>query len=46
MMIFVFDGIENIVGKGENAGYQHFLLFPRCFQKAFYPASLYVRIVW
>ena len=26
--------IENIVGKGENAGYQHFLLFPQCFQKA------------
>ena len=25
---------ENIVGKGENAGYQHFLLFPQCFQKA------------
>ena len=23
---------ENIVGKGENAGDQHFLLFPRCFQ--------------
>ena len=23
--------IENIVGKGENAGYQHFLLFPLCF---------------
>ena len=23
---------ENIEGKGENAGYQHFLLFPRCFQ--------------
>ena len=22
---------ENIVGKGENAGYQHFLLFPKCF---------------
>ena len=22
---------ENIVGKGENAGYQHFLLFPQCF---------------
>ena len=32
MMIFVFDKVENIVGKGENAGYQHFLLFPRCFQ--------------
>ena len=23
-----FDRVENIVGKGENAGYQHFLLFP------------------
>ena len=23
---------ENILGKGENAGYQHFLLFPKCFQ--------------
>ena len=22
---------KNIVGKGENAGYQHFLLFPQCF---------------
>ena len=27
MMIFVFDRTENIVGKEENAGYQHFLLF-------------------
>ena len=25
--------VENIVGQGENAGYQHFLLFPQCFQK-------------
>ena len=23
---------ENIVGKGEDAGKQHFLLFPKCFQ--------------
>ena len=23
--------VENIVGKGENAGNQHFLLFPRAF---------------
>ena len=23
--------VENIVGKGENAGYQHFLLFPTMF---------------
>ena len=22
---------ENMVEKGENAGYQHFLLFPQCF---------------
>ena len=33
MMISVFDRVENIVGKGENAGHQHFLLFPQCFQK-------------
>ena len=25
---FVFDPVENTVGKGENAVYQHFLLFP------------------
>ena len=25
--------VEHIVGKGENAGNQHFLLFPQCFQK-------------
>ena len=23
--------LENTVGKGENAGNQHFLLFPQCF---------------
>ena len=34
MIIFVFDRVENNVGKGENAGYQHFLLFPQCFQEA------------
>ena len=39
MMIFVFDWIENIVGKRENAGNQHFLLFPQCFQKAYYSGS-------
>ena len=31
----VFHSIENMVGKEENAGYQHFLLFPQCFQEAF-----------
>ena len=34
MMISIFDMLENILGKGENAGYQHFLLFPQCLQKA------------
>ena len=33
-MIFLFNTIEIIVGKGENTGYQHFLLFPQWFQKA------------
>ena len=28
---FVLERVENIVGKGENAGYQHFLLFSQCF---------------
>ena len=30
---FIFGREENIVGKGENAGYQNFLLFQPCFQK-------------
>ena len=46
MMIPVFDRVENIVGKGENAGNQHFLLFPQCFQKASFLGSLKVGIVW
>ena len=40
MMIPVFDRLENIVGKGENAGYQHFLLFLHCFQKVSFFGSL------
>ena len=31
---FVLGRVENILEKGENAGDQHFLLFPECFQKA------------
>ena len=45
-MTCVTDWVENIVGKGENAGNQHFLLFPQCFQKASFPGSLKVGIVW
>ena len=45
IIIFDFDRIENNVGKGENAGYQHFLHFPQCFQRAFNFRSLKVEIV-
>ena len=41
-----FDRIENMVEKGENADYQHFLLFPQSFQKAFQSGPLKVRILW
>ena len=37
--------VENSVGKGENAGYQHFLLFPHCFQKTSLSGLLIVGIV-
>ena len=40
MARFVFDKVENIAGKEENTGYQHFLLFQQCFQKV-----SFVRIV-
>ena len=43
---FVFGRIQNIVGKGENAGFQDFLLFPQCFQEASFSGSLKVGIVW
>ena len=33
MMDFACEKTENIVEKGENTVYQHFLLFPHCFQK-------------
>ena len=31
MTIPLLDRVGNTKGKGENAGYQHFLLFPQCF---------------
>ena len=46
MIISVFDRVENIVGRGENAGYQHFLLFPQCFEKASFPDASKGVIVW
>ena len=46
IMISVLDRAENIVGKGDNAGYQHFLCFQQCFQIASILGLLKVRIVW
>ena len=43
---FVLDRVENIVEKGENAGYQHFLLCPQCFQRAAFQGCLKPGIVW
>ena len=36
MIISVFDTAENIVGKGENVGYQHFFSFSTMFLKGFF----------
>ena len=46
MTISLLDRVENTEGKGENAGYQHFLLFPRCFHKPSSVGYLKVVIVW
>ena len=45
-MTFIFHMVENIVGKGENASYQHFLLFPQCFPKTSTTGSLKVLTMW
>ena len=42
----VLGRVENIVGKGENADYQHFLLFPLCFLQVSFTRSLKVVTVW
>ena len=46
MIISVCDREENILGKGENAGYKHFLLFPQCFENASFPGASKGVIVW
>ena len=33
---FVLERVENILGKGENAGYKHFSPFPKIFSTAFF----------
>ena len=39
IMISVYDRVENNVKNGENAGYQHFLLFPNKVFKGFLSQS-------
>ena len=36
MVQFFPDQVENIIEKGDNAGNQHFPLFPQCFSKGFF----------
>ena len=43
---FALGRVENIVGKGENAGYQHFLLFPQYFLPSTISGLLKVGIEW
>ena len=42
---FEYNRVESIMGKEENAGYQHFLLFPQCFHNASLLGSLKDRVV-
>ena len=46
VMKFLSNGVVNILRKGENAGYQHFFLTPRCFQQASSVGFLNVEIMW
>ena len=44
MLVFLLDRVENNVGKGGNAGYQHFLLILGKWRKCWLPAfSPYLR---
>ena len=38
--------VENMVGKGEIARNEQFLLFPQCFQKACFPVASKGVMVW
>ena len=45
-MIISVCRVENIEGKGKNAGYHHFLLFPQCFEHASFQDASKGVIVW
>ena len=46
IMKTAFGRTVNIVGKGTNSVYEHFLLFSQCCQKATFSGSLKVGILW
>ena len=46
MTISLCGRVENALVKGENASYQHFLLFPKCFSKLSSLRLSKVGIVW
>ena len=45
VMVIICKHVENLVGKGENAGYQHFLLFSQGVHVAVTSMSLKLRIL-
>ena len=46
MIQFVLERVENIVGKRENIGHQHFLLFLKHFQGPHPLSPVKLKIVW
>ena len=46
LIISTFDRVENIVGKGEIARYEQFLLFPQRFQTASFPEASKGVVLW
>ena len=46
MVISLFDRIENTMGKGKNADYQHFFLCLQCYPKLSSLVSIKLGIVW
>ena len=46
IFISIFDRIVNIAVKGENVGYQHFVLFPQSFKKYSSSRSLKIEMFW
>ena len=40
------ESYSNTVGKEEIARYEQFLLFPQCFQKAYFPGTSKGVILW